>query len=233
MQVMTDKDSSAEISAVTSGYQDTKIIQIHGPKHTKPSPGSVAQNILKGIVNNVLILQFWNSSRVGEKGFWQHQNHWKVRAAAQDVLHSPNFGVFLETTKWETQTVSFQPLSSLALEILALCFSSPFPISIPHPRPAEEPGNLVYSGNLLYSGNWLYSMYLPYDKEMGSALWPVRVNPIFRSFLSTFWSSLGGLSMILLRSLNYIFPFYQSLLYFIMSPHDSWVSPTCGPFFPF
>lgn len=54
--------------------------------------------------------------------------------------------------------------------------------------------------------SWLYSMYLPKDREVESALWLVWVNPIFRSSLSTFWSSLGGLSMLRFRSLYLHFP---------------------------
>lgn len=49
-------------------------------------------------------------------------------------------------------------------------------------------------------------MYLPKDREVESALWPVWVNPIFRSSLSTFWSSLGGLSTLRFRSLYLHFP---------------------------
>lgn len=124
---------------------------------------------------------------------------------------------------WETQTVSFQPLSSSTLKILVLCLSSPFPVSTPHSRPPRG----------AWKCYWLYSMHLLEDKEMGSALLPVRVNPIFRSFLSTFCSSLGGLSMLPLSSLYLHFSFHQSLLYFIKFPHNSCVSPTCGPFFPF
>lgn len=57
---MTEGDPSAEISAVTSGYQDPEI---HGLKHTKSSPG--VEKTLKGIVTSALILQFQNSSREG------------------------------------------------------------------------------------------------------------------------------------------------------------------------
>lgn len=49
-------------------------------------------------------------------------------------------------------------------------------------------------------------MYLPKDREVESALWPVWVNPIFRSSLSTFWSSLGGFSTLRFRSLYLHFP---------------------------
>lgn len=77
--------------------------------------------------------------------------------------------------------------------------------------------------------SWLYSMYLLEEEEVESA--PGWVNPIFRSSLSTFWSSLGGLSMLPLGPSIYILPFHQSLLHFITFPSNSCVSPALWLFF--
>lgn len=203
---MTEGDPSAEISAVTSGYQDPEI---HGLKHTKiqswhrENPERDCYQCPNSTIPEFLQRRDFGSSR----------STGRSELLLPEMCYIPQIVFFQEQPSGTPKLSVFSPFPHLlqrSLFSVSLHLSlSPFPIQ-------DQQRCLEMVLTLLQ------------DKDQGSALWTLRVILIFRSFLS----SLGRLSMLPLRSLYLYFflfttPFISSCFLTILG-----FFLAVAPFFP-